>query len=230
MNEINIEERNRYYKELSIRLAGEGYGAGPMKDGLLPVRWLGEPLFRVTAGGGAQFREEELDRDGGRAAFDRAVDIAREVKQYMRLMDAAPVLKADGLDETYKLLADFGGAVLAGHPTSHGMEFVTWEWDYQHTGMWQGHYYGNNFTGAKHDFTVRSGLIPQAMVFSEEQLTDLCRCCKQALASPDSSFSYEDERRISELQEQIERLSPGVKERAEALEVQKQQNQTQTMY
>ena len=117
MNEINIEERNRYYKELSIRLAGEGYGAGPMKDGLLPVRWLGEPLFRVTAGGGAQFREEELDRDGGRAAFDRAVDIAREVKQYMRLMDAAPVLKADGLDETYKLLADFPAT---GWSSSHG--------------------------------------------------------------------------------------------------------------
>ena len=96
--------------------------------------------------------------------------------------------------------------------------------------MWQGHYYGDNFTGAKQDFAVRSGLIPQAMVFSEEQLIDLCRCCKQALASPDSTFSYEDERRISDIQEQIEHLSPGAMERVEALELQTQHNQTQTMY
>ncbi|MBR1831822.1 MAG: hypothetical protein IJ784_05235, partial [Ruminiclostridium sp.] len=93
MEEINIEARDRYYKELAIRLTGEGYGVEPIKDSLLPVRWLGEPLCRVTAGGGAQFREEELDRDGGREAFDRAVDVASEVRQYMELMDAAPVLK-----------------------------------------------------------------------------------------------------------------------------------------
>ena len=116
MEEINIEVRDRYYKELEHRLCGEDFATEPIKDGLLPVRWQGAPICRVTAGGGAQFRDAELDREGGRAAFDHAVDIAREVMQYMQLMDAAPVLKAEGLDENYKLLADFGGAVLAGHP------------------------------------------------------------------------------------------------------------------
>jgi hypothetical protein len=67
------------------------------------------------------------------------------------------------------------------------------------------------------------------LVFSEEQLTDLCRCCTQALASPESSFSYEDAQRIDAIQDQIERLCPGTMERAAAQELE-QPHQTQAMY
>ena len=228
MNEISAEARDRYYAELSIRLREAGFEPRPQEDGLLPVDWQGSRLCRLTAGGGAQFREEYMDRDGARAAFDRVTDIAATAAEYMRLMETAPPLEATGLDDSYRLLADFGGAVLAGHPTSRGTEFVTWEWDYPHTGMWQGHYFGGNYAGAKRDFAVRAGLIPQEMVFSEEQLADLCRCCRQALASPESTFTYEAEQRIESIQEQIERLCPGTMERAEAQEL--QPNQTQAMF
>ena len=229
MNEISAEARDRYYAELSIRLREAGFEPRSQEDGLLPVDWQGSRLCRLTAGGGAQFREEYMDRDGARAAFDRVTDIAAATAEYMRLMETAPPLKATGLDGSYRMLADFGGAVLAGHPTKRGIEFVTWEWDYQHTGMWQGHYHGGSYVGAKRDFAVRAGLIPQEMVFSEEQLADLCRCCRQALTSPESSFTYEDEQRIDAIQEQIERLCPGTMERAEAQELQ-QSNQTQAMF
>ena len=86
MSEISAEARDRYYAELSIRLREAGFEPRPQEDGLLPVDWQGFRLCRLTAGGGAQFREAELDREGGRAAFDRAVDIAREVRQYMDLI------------------------------------------------------------------------------------------------------------------------------------------------
>ena len=129
MNEISAEARDRYYAELSIRLREAGFEPRPQEDGLLPVDWQGSRLCRLTAGGGAQFREEYMDRDGARAAFDRVTDIAATAAEYMRLMETAPPLKATGLDDSYRLLADFGGAVLAGHPTKRGMEFVTWEWD-----------------------------------------------------------------------------------------------------
>ena len=129
MKEISAEERSRYYKEVFIRLREAGFEPRSQEDGLLPVDWQGSGLCRLTAGGGAQFREEYLDRDGARAAFDRATDIAATTTEYMRLMETAPPLKATGLDGSYRMLADFGGAVLAGHPTKRGMEFVTWEWD-----------------------------------------------------------------------------------------------------
>ena len=109
MAEINKEACASFYKELTHRLTAEGYAVEQDADGLLPVRWHGADLCRITAGGGAQFREADLTPDGCREAFDRAVDIAAEVKQYLQLMDAAPFLKAMGLDEQYKLLADFNG-------------------------------------------------------------------------------------------------------------------------
>lgn len=146
MAEINKEARDSFYKELAHRLTAEGYAVEPEADGLLPVRWHGADLCQITAGGGAQFREADLAPEGCRGAFDRAVDIAAEVKQYLQLMDAAPFLKAMGLDEQYKLLADYNGAVLAGHHTSRGVQFVTWEWSYGRAGVWGGHYFGGTAT------------------------------------------------------------------------------------
>ena len=235
MEEISIESRDRYYKELTIRLSGEGYGVGPMKDGLLPVTWLGEPLCRVTAGGGAQFREEELDRDGGREAFDRAVDIAREVRQYMELMDAAPVLKASGLDENYKLLTDFGGAVLAGHPTSRGVKFVTWEWNFDRTGVWAGHYFEDEYANAKRDFCMRAGLIDRDQLFSKEQLAEVYRSIHETLENT-YPITAEREKLLQAAAEQIERTVPDLEQRVNLsnqreLELSRQyQSQTQTMY
>lgn len=231
MKEIDVEARGRYYEEVSIHLRKAGFDPQPQEDGLLPVNWEGSRLCRLTAGGGAQFREEHLERDGGRAAFDRVTGIAATTAEYMRLMETAPHLVAQGLEGDYRLLADFNGAVLAGHPTRHGAEFVTWEWDYQHTGMWQGHYYGDNFTGAKQDFAVRSGLIPQTMIFPTEQLDDLYRCCEKT-RELDETLTFEDEQRIIKAQEHIETIAPGVQERIAALELQRQgqQSQGQTMY
>ena len=235
MEEINIESRDRYYKELAIRLSGEGYGVEPMEDGLLPVRWLGEPLCRVTARGGAQFREAELDRDGGRAAFDHAVDIAREVRQYMDIMDAAPVLKASGLDETYKLLADFGGAVLAGHPTSHGVKFVTWEWNFDRTGVWAGHYFEDEYANAKRDFCMRAGLIDRDQLYSKDQLAEVYRSIHETLEST-YPITAEREKLLQAAAEQIERTVPDLEQRVNLsnqreLELSRQdQSQTQTMY
>ena len=42
------------------------------------------------------------------------VQTAAQVKEYMRVFERAPALNAVGLDDTYKVLVDFGDAVLAG--------------------------------------------------------------------------------------------------------------------
>lgn len=228
MKEINEEEKDRYYAEVTHRLKGEGFDPQPQEDGLLPVDWQGSRLCRLTAGGGTQFREEYLERDGGRAAFDRVTEIAATTAEYMRLMETAPPLKATGLEGDYRILADFNGVVLAGHPTKYGVEFITWEWDYPHTGMWQGHYYGGNYAGAKQDFAVRSGQISQTLLFEQEQLDEMYRCCRKA-RELDETLTYEGEQRIIKLQEHIETLAPGVRERVGAQEL-SQQNQTQSMY
>ena len=63
---------------------------------------------------------------------------ADHVKEYMRIFERAPALKAVGLDDTYKVLADFGDAVLAGRSCKTGAKFVTWEWDFDRQGVHAG--------------------------------------------------------------------------------------------
>lgn len=55
--------------------------------------------------------------------------------EYKKLFDKAPALKAEGLSEEYQLLADFNGAILAGKSSEYGVQFVTWEWSYDQTGL-----------------------------------------------------------------------------------------------
>ena len=86
MKEINNETRDRYFAEAAIRLREAGFEPQPQEDGLLPVDWQGSRLCCLTAGGGAQFHAENLERDGGRAAFDRVTEIAATTAEYMRLM------------------------------------------------------------------------------------------------------------------------------------------------
>ena len=230
MKEISEEERTRYFREVDILLCRAGFSVWDQKGGLLPVYWNGASLCRITAGGGAQYHAEELEPDGANEAFHRATDIAATTAEYMHLLETAPRLQAKGLEGDYRLLADFNGTVLAGHPTSRGLEFVTWEWDFQHTGMWQGHYYGNNYAGAKQDFAVRSGLIPQTLIFEQDQLDDIYRSL-QKTRELDDTLTYQGEQRIIKAQEHIEAISPGVQERVAAMELKQQELQLkQTMY
>ena len=127
-------------------------------------------------------------------------------------MDTAPILQADGLDENCQLLADFSGVVLAGHATRYGVQFVTWDWDYEKTGVTQGHYMSDNYTAAKQDFAVRSGLIRREQLFSPEQLTELSRCV-QAVLDDQNKLTCDQEALLRETQEQIETLVPNLEQR-----------------
>ena len=111
---INEEARDRFYKEDGVHLAREGFSVLEQRDGLLPLEWCGAPLCRITAGGGAQFRREDLEPEGAGDAFQLATEMASTIAEYMSIMENAPPLPAKGLEGDYRLLADFNGAVLAG--------------------------------------------------------------------------------------------------------------------
>ena len=109
--------------------------------------------------------------------WNKVTDIARTTAEYMSHLEAAPHLTANGLEGDYRLLADFNGVVLAGHPTQYGAQFVTWERSPDQTSLGHGHYYGPNagvdsYTATKQDFAVRSDLIPRSAFFTPEQLAE----------------------------------------------------------
>lgn len=175
--------QNNYFMELSVRLRQEGFSVLPSVDNRLPVEWSGRPLCQICGGGSILYRQEDMIDSGTELALNQVTDIAAAVSEYLQLMDQAPDLKADSLHEPYKLLADFNGAVLAGIPSKYGVQFVTWQWSYDRASLWQGHFYGNNYAGAKQDFAIRAGLIEKNRLFSDEQFVEVYRCIHETLES-----------------------------------------------
>lgn len=134
----------------------------------------------------------------------------------MTLIERAPNLQAAGLDEPYKLLADFNGAVLACHPSRYGAEFVTWEWAYGRTRLWQGHYYGpgggaKGYRSAKEDFCIRSGLMDHRRLFTNEQLAEVYRCVHETLEST-YTMTPERQKLLEGVADQIEHAVPDLAE------------------
>ena len=143
-------------------------------------------MCRATESGGIQYGQRDTVDSDAEQARSRITNIASVVREYMTLIEQAPDLKADGLGKNYEPLANFNGAVLAGHPSRYGVEFITWEWSYGRTGLWQGHYYGpgsgsSGYLSAKQDFCVRFGLMDQHHMFTNEQLAEVYRCVHETL-------------------------------------------------
>ena len=145
---ISAEEKNRYLREAAIVLAREGFQTDRTHTGGLRVLLDGAQLCEVTESGGVAYRNEDIDEPERIAAKDKVYEIVSITAEYMRQMEMAPFLKADGLEDGYKVLADFNGTVLAGVQSKHGIHFVTWDWDYGHTGVCHGHYFMENYAGA----------------------------------------------------------------------------------
>ena len=95
---------------------------------------------------------EEVRTPLHRAGFEtlpvEGEQFAAKTLEYMTAMEATPQLKASGLDGDYRILADFGGTVLAGTPSKYGVQFVTWDWDYDRTGVSHGHYFMEKYDEA----------------------------------------------------------------------------------
>ena len=181
MDTQNTSRQLRYLEEVRIPLHRAGFGTLPVEGEQLPVHWNGTPLCRITGKGSVFYRREDADTPQAEDALYRVEDIAAKTLEYMTAMEAAPQLKASGLDGDYRILADFGGTVLAGTPSKYGVQFVTWDWDYDRTGVVHGHYFIENYDAAKQDFATRSGLIPKEQLFSPEQLTEIYRCCTDSV-------------------------------------------------
>ena len=119
---------SKYFRELTLNLQHAGFIVKPETDeGLLPVELDGQHLCLALDTGTVRYWREDVADDYRSAALDRANSITKATAEYMSQLAAAPQLTANSLTEDYRLLADFNGVVLAGHPTKYGVQFVTWE-------------------------------------------------------------------------------------------------------
>ena len=207
MNSSNTGQQLRFLEETAIRLRQNGFTVEPIEDYHLPVCWEKGRLCRITGKGSVFYRREDVDTPQAEDALYRVEDIAAKTLEYMTAMEAAPQLKASGLDGDYRVLADFSSAVLAGHPTERGVQFVTWEWDFDREGVHHGHYFQDDYDAAKRDFTVRGGLVQKDTLFEPEQLAEIYRALS-FVREQDETLSFGRDQELAELMEQVGGLLP----------------------
>ena len=207
MNDQNETAQLRFLEETATRLRQNGFTVEPIEDHHLPVCWEKGRLCRITGRGSVFYRREDADTPQAEDALFRVEDIAAKTLEYMTAMETAPRLKATDLTGDYRILADFGDAVLAGHPTERGVQFVTWEWDFDRKGVHHGHYFQDDYDAAKRDFTVRGGLVQKDALFEPEQLAEIYRALA-FVREQDESLSFGRDRELAELMEQVGGLLP----------------------
>lgn len=195
MEHQETKKGTAYFRELSLRFLREGVENGEPSNGVMPILKNGERIGAISESGGLLLIHDEICDLIAGDLRDRAGQIAAVVKRYMTLMESAPPLIADGLDMPYRLLASFDDVVLGGMESSHGMQFTTWQRTYDRQGLTIGHYYEGNFSGALKDFAQRAGFLNGLCLFSEEQLSEISRCCSYTLETS-SELTYSDQRKI----------------------------------
>lgn len=208
MSKISNDVRQWYLSELSTHLREHGFTT-EQSDGesVLSVIWQDQPLCRVNTKG-IVFYDSEKAWEGAKQARDRVVDLAKMTNEYIRLMEWAPALNAEGLEGDYRLLSEFNGTVLVGHPTEYGIEFITWDRTYDRKGVTQGNYFTQGkYLEAKRDFIVRSGLVAREELFSQKQLAEVYRCIGETLEA-DYPITAEREKLLNDTMSQIEYAVP----------------------
>ena len=207
MCEENTSQKERFLQEVERKLLHRELDAKLLEDGMIHVKWNEKPLCSVDRDGIVRFRPADITGPEVDRQLRTVIQTAGHVKEYMRIFERAPALKAIGLEDTFKVLADFGDAVLAGQLGKKGARFVTWKWDFDRQGVHAGHYFMENYEAAKQDFAVRAGLVERQRLFSDEQLAVIRNACAFALED-DATLSYAEEKQLQSVQEQIELLLP----------------------
>ena len=207
MDSQNETAQLRYLEETSIRLRRMDFETMPAEDQQLPVKWNGSDLCRISGKGSVLFRQERVDDLGAQDALQTVIDTAKMTSEYMAILETATLLKAGGLTGDYRVLADFSSAALAGHPTERGVQFVTWEWDFDREGVHHGHYFQDDYDTAKRDFTLRSGLVPKDALFEPEQLAEIYHALS-FVREQDETLSFGRDQELAELMDQVGGLLP----------------------
>ena len=124
-------------------------------------------------------------------------------------MDRSPEIDVEGESKPFKRLAEYKDTVFCGcqYGNGLGVQFVTWSYTSDRKGVTLGHYFGNEYQVAKQDFAVRSGLVQEQRLFSDQQLSEIYRCVKfteeNALILTDESYKA-----LQKVSEQIEQIVP----------------------
>ena len=130
-----------------------------------------------------------------------------DLKERNDLYLNAKPLDCEGVRD-FRLISEFGNHLLAAKQSKDNeIRFVTWQYDYDRTGVTLGHYYEANYQGALKDFTVRSGLLDENQLFSEDEMAVLYASCVFR-GRHDDDLTFESEQELHTVIEKLESNLP----------------------
>ena len=141
MNEEKVIQKEQFLRETERQLRMAQLESKLEADNLIHASWNGKPLCTVDANGTVRFSPNDIRGADEDRRLQTVTQTVAQVKEYLRIMERAPTLKAVDLDENYKILAEFDDTVLAGRMSKNGVRFVTWEYDFDRRGVHAGHYF-----------------------------------------------------------------------------------------
>ena len=175
----------KFFPELARRLRQEGVATGPVENDRLPVLLNGQEAMWVEPHGSIVIAAKFVVDPEASRIYETVRGWSAPVYEYTGAVASAPVLKAVGLHEEFRLLAEYDGVVLAGQELEGdwGYKFATWRRSLDGAALDHGNYFHNDYDAAKLDFACRSGLVQESRQFTDEQLTELYRCIHETLES-----------------------------------------------
>ena len=187
-------------KELSKRLRTR-YDTKIDGSGWLEVSSDGIPLCRIKYNGLFLSNADQNLSDEYRSKIADIQDEISTVREYVGLYEHAPQMKAADVSD-YRQLAAFGDTVLAAtYSEKNGFMFCTWKQNADGNAVFWGDY-SPSYEYAKESFAVRSGLIPESRLFSEQETANLCRCVDFAKANCET-LTYGQGQQLDKLQEKL---------------------------
>ena len=187
-------------KELAKRLRGR-FETEPDGDGWLAVSSDGMPLCRVKYNGNCIVNDNPYLSEEYIGKIAEVQNELLTVKEYISLYEHAPQMKAADVSD-YRQLASFGDTVLAAtYSEKNGFMFCTWKQNADGDSVFWGDY-SPNYEYVKEAFAVRSGLVSNYRLFSENESADLCRCVDFTKGNCET-LTYERERQLDKLQEKL---------------------------
>ena len=205
---------DRYFQEICRRVKPYNIETEGLKEnGTFYFSFDSEPLCHVALDGINYYSSEHLDTEEKKELCSLVSEISEDTRAYVLAMENAPSLKAADLRDGYRLLCEHGNIVFAGKDMGeYGFEFVTWSYTYDRKGVTLGHYYHNDYEGAKEDFAVRSGLVSEQKMFKDEELQAIYRTLDQGQKYI-PYLTYDQEKEILALKSRIEHIAPKATER-----------------
>ena len=187
-------------KELAKRLRGR-FETEPDGDGWLAVSSDGMPLCRVKYNGNCIVNDNPYLSEEYIGKLAEVQNELLTVKEYISLYEHAPQMKAADVSD-YRQLASFGDTVLAAtYSEKNGFMVCTWKQNADGDSVFWGDY-SPNYEYVKEAFAVRSGLVSNYRLFSENESADLCRCVDFTKGNCET-LTYEQERQLDKLQEKL---------------------------